>query len=323
MTSKTPEIDDRAISLPITSEICHIAEEFATRQPNSQKAERVRLNTIAVSVVNNYLEMLGIQTDLSASDSWNPVMQLCSDSADLAISGVGKLECRTVKTGADSCQIPLEVWDLRIGYVVVEIEDSGKEAKILGFIDRVATEELPLNTLQPLEYLIDRIYDLKESTADSSLVNLGNWFDSVFDAGWQTVESLFSPQQLIPALGFRNANASDGEPFDLSADMGVTRAKEIDLGVQLGDRGVILLIRLIPEANDRIGITLQVHPQPDKLYLPEALTLKILENSEEFMEAQARSQDNFIQLQFSGQTGERFTVEIVLNEARFSEHFRL
>lgn len=324
MTPKSPEISDLAISLPITSDILYQADRFAARQPNSQITERVWLNTIAISAVNNYLNMLGIQTDLTASDSWNPVMQLCSDSADLEISGVGKLECRPVKINQSKCQIPLEVWDLRIGYTVVEIDDLGKKANILGFISEVNTEELSLDALQPPEALLDRIHELQNSAVDNSIVNLGNWLDNIFDAGWQTISSLLLPERITPALGFRTQDASNFEPADSSSDMGITRAKEIDLGVQLSDRRVVLLIRLIPEENSQIGVTLQVHPQPNELYLPEALTLRILEDFQEvFMEAQARSQDNFIQLQFSGQPGERFTIEILLDDAKFSEQFQL
>ena len=324
MTPKSPEINNSAIALPVTSEIRHIAEEFSARQPNVLKAEQVRLNTIAVLVTDNYLQMLGIETDLSASDSWNPVMQLCSDTADLVISRVGKLECRPVRSNEDSCQIPLEVWDLRIGYTVVEIDDSAKKATILGFVSQVATEELPLNALQPPEALIDCIHQLQESPIDNSFVNLSQWLDNIFDAGWQTIESLFRPEQLTPALSFRNSDTSNSDRSDSSADAGVTRAKEIDLGVQLGDRSVILLLRLVPEENNTIGVTLQVHPSANELYLPENLNLRVLEDSNAvFLEAQARSQDNFIQLQFSGQLEERFTVEIVLDDVRFSENFQL
>lgn len=321
MTSKSSETENWAISLPITTEIRYVANQLAQKQLNRKKSEQVWLNTIAVSVVNNYLNMLSIQTDLLSSDSWNPVIQLCSDSADLIVSGVGKLECRPVKSGMSSCHIPLEVLNLRIGYTVVEIDDSLKEAKILGF-SAAASEQLTLDNLQPLEALINRIHELQSSAIDSKVTDLAQWLNDVFDAGWQSIESLFSPEQLTPALSFRHRDESNLDRFDSFAGTEITKAKTIDLGMQLYDLQLIVLLKVIPEENNSVSITLQIHPQPNEPYLPETLTLRILEDSKKvLMEAQARNQDNFIQLQFSGKPKEKFTVEIAFEEAIFSESF--
>ena len=52
--------------------------------------------------------------------------------------------------------------------------------------------------------------------------------------------------------------------------------------------------------------------------------LKVIESSGSvFMQAQARSQDNFIQLQFSGQPKERFKVQIILGDIELTEQFQL
>ena len=320
MIPKFPETEN-AISLPITGAIRHLAHEFAARQPTREKAEQVMLNTIAVSIVKNYLTLLDVPTDLASSDSWNPVMQLCSNVADLDIPGIGKLECRPVKSTATSCLIPLEVWDLRCGYVVVQIDELGKKAAILGFTPEITTEELPLSDLQPLESLIDRLHELKQLNTNTSVVNLAQWFDNIFDWGWQTIESLINPEQLTPALSLRSADLLSPNAV---ADNSIARAKLIDLGVQLGNRSIVLLVKLIPEENGNIAVTLRIHPQPHEICLPEALELRVLESSGNvFMEAQARSRDNYIQLQFSGQPQEIFTVEIRLANIKFTERFQL
>ncbi|WP_144870528.1 DUF1822 family protein [Hyella patelloides] len=328
MTSKSPKIDNFAVSLPITAEIRHTGSQFAAQQPTKEKAEQILLNTIAVSVVNNYLSMLGIHTDLAHSDSWNPVMQLCNNTADLEIPGVGKLECRPVKSAASSCQIPLEVWDLRIGYVVVQIDDSLKKADILGFILQVSTEELPLNDLKPPEALIDRIHELlesQESTDDNSLINLGQWFNNIFETGWQTVENLLTPEQLTPAFGFRSVELLEPTVSESQiVNNSVSRAKLINLGLQFNNRNVVLLLEIKPEESESIAVTLQVHSSSNDIYLPESLKLQVLESSGEvFMQAQARNRDNYVQLQFSGQAEEVFTVEITLGDVKFSEQFKL
>ncbi|MDJ0576994.1 MAG: DUF1822 family protein [Xenococcaceae cyanobacterium MO_234.B1] len=325
MIPKPPKIENFAIPLPITGETRQIASQFAAQQPIREKAEQILLNTIAVSVVNNYLNMLGISTNLSNSDSWNPVMRLCNNVADLDIPGVGKLECRPIKSSASSCQIPMEVWDLRIGYVVVQIDDSLRKAAILGFSSQVTTKELALANLRPPEKLIDCLHEFKESIADNSLINLGQWLNNVFETGWQTVESLLTSQQLTPAFGFRRAellepNVSESE----IANNRVSRAKLINLGLQFGKRNVVLLVEISPEEKGNIAVTLQVHPSSNDICLPKALELKVIESSDEvFMQAQARSRDKYIQLQFSGQSEEIFGVEIVLDGSKFSERFKL
>jgi hypothetical protein len=133
MSYNTNEMEDFALPLPITRMARRTAEEFANRQPTPQKAEQVRLNTLAVCVVNDYLQMMGIPTDLSVGDSWNPVVLLGADVADLEVTGVGRLECRPVRMHQQTCHIPPEVLSDRIGYVVVQIDESSLEATVLGF----------------------------------------------------------------------------------------------------------------------------------------------------------------------------------------------
>lgn len=326
MISQFSELENFAIPLPITAQSRQIALQFAARQPNRQKAEQVLLNTLAVLAVNNYLNMLEITTDLSGSDSWNPVMQISSNVADLEITGIGKLECRPIKNSASSCHIPMEVWDLSIGYVVVQIDDSFKKATILGFTHKVTTEELLISNLKPPEELIDCLHELTESTVDNALINLGQWFNNIVETGWETVENFLNPEQLSPAFGFRLGQVLESTITEESQrpNIRVRKAKLINLGLELNERNVVLLVEISSEENGNISVILQLHSNPNDIYLPEGLELRVLESSNEvFLQAQARSRDNYIQLQFSGQSEEVFTVEIILNDIKFSETFKL
>lgn len=326
-------INRNAISLPITSENRQIAAIFSAQQSTKQKEEQIYFNTLAVLIVNNYLSMLGVSTDLSHSDSWNPVMRACDNVADLEILGRGKLECRPVRNIDSSCHIPMEVWDLRLGYVIVKIDvdDYFKEATILGFLPQVSTAEVAISNLRPIEALIDHLHDLKElSLTNNNLVNLEHWLDNVFSSGWETIESLLNREQLTSAWrsrnrGFRNSEFISENFSQLGEiDPSIQRAKLIDLGIHLGDRQIILLVEITPEESGSIGVTLQIHPSLNGAYVPETLSLKVIESSGAvFMQAKARSRDDFIQLQFSGQPKERFTVQIVLNDVEFIEQFQL
>jgi hypothetical protein len=83
-------------------------------------------------------------------------------------------------------------------------------------------------------------------------------------------------------------------------------------------------VELTPESEQRRNILLQVHPAGNQLYLPPSLELTVLDDSGSiFLEAQARSADNYIQLQFRGLPGEEFSVRVALGDASIIEDFVL
>ncbi len=330
MANSTSQTKDFPLSLPITRAARRIAQEFAAGQPTPQKSEQCRLNTLAVCVMHDYLQMMGILTDLTASDSWNPVMRLCNDVADLEVTGVGYLECRPMRTHAPTCYIPPEVWSDRIGYVVVQLDESLREATVLGFTQTAAIEQLPISQLQPLEDLLTRLSHLMQPVADAesvanaeqkTLVNLSQWLENVFEIGWQTVEALFGPAEASLAFNFRrfeNSRKNDSN----HPEAGIRRAKLMDLGMQLAGHSVALIVELRPESTQKTDILIQVHPTGSQTYLPSLLQLIVFDEfGTIFLEAQARSADNYIQLQFSGKPGELFSVKVTLGDVSFTENF--
>ncbi|MBW4671454.1 MAG: DUF1822 family protein [Cyanomargarita calcarea GSE-NOS-MK-12-04C] len=304
-----------ALPLPISSAARRIAQQFSQGQLTKERAEQVMLNTLAVCVVNDYLQMMEIPTDLQAGDIYNPVMRVCTNIADLVLPGVGRLECRPVRSDEQVCSIPPETWEERVGYVVVEVDESLQEAKLLGFVRHASTEELSLSQLQPPEALIEHLGQLRQPT-----VNLGQWFAGMFDAGWETLESLWNQPEFRPAYAFRSGETVEENP---SKQQAVTRrAKLINLGIQIANQPVILLVEISPQANEQTNIRLQVHSAGNEIYLPQGVHLTILDESGAvFLEAQSRSADNYIQLQFRGELKERFSVKVALDEASVTQNF--
>jgi hypothetical protein len=358
MTYNTHEIDEFALPLPITSAARRKAQEFASQQPTPEKAEQVRLNTLAVHVVNDYLQLIGFPTDLSKSDIWQPLLRLSADVADVFVTGIGRLECRPLQKHRESCYIPPEVLSDRIGYVVVQIDESFLEATVLGFSKTVTSEELPLNQLQPIEDLIDHLHQpqvIEETateaetepityTTNTTKVNLSQWLGNIFETGWQAIETLLNQGEPELTIAFRSAESAvldselnlrepeletafrsaESTVFDseISAPGGIKRAKLIDLGMQLAGYTVALIVELTPQSHNRRHILLQVHPTGNQIYLPPLLQLTVLDEfGLVFLEAQARSADNYIQLQFSGLPGEQFSVKVALGEASITEDF--
>jgi hypothetical protein len=335
MTHPPDSFASVALPLPITQPALQAADRFARRQPTATKAAQVRLNTLAVWVVNDYLQLMGIATNLAASDSWNPIMQLSTNAADLEIVGVGRLECRPWMPSDSGCAMPADVWHDRIGYLVVHIDEAEREAKLLGFVETVTTEELPLRELHPPDRLLDHLDRLlhpatvvqltaqptvqpaARPVSDMRPIQLGQWFQSVFDAGWQTINSLLQASEFTLAYEFRGDPEGD-RPDPATV---IRRAKRFDLSIRTTIQPLVLVVELTLEGNDQTQIRLQVYAA-DAVYLPPGLQLTVLDQTGAvFLQAQSRETDNYLQLELSGQTGEAFSVRIQLGDESITEQF--
>ncbi|MBD2214266.1 DUF1822 family protein [Nostoc linckia FACHB-104] len=108
---------------------------------------------------------------------------------------------------------------------------------------------------------------------------------------------------------------------------GISRARLIDLGMQLGDCKVALIVTIRPKTEDKIGVRLQVQPISQQHKLPPNLILSVISGGETRLQAQTRSdeqgegKDKVLQLGFSPPPGTQFQVQVTLNEVRVSEEF--
>lgn len=298
-------IEPITFTVPLSFEAHEIAQQ-CSKQSSPKKFKQVYLNTLAVYAVDFYLRCMGFETDWPVSDSRNPLMLKLMNVADLDVKQIGKIECRPVLPDADICQIPYDAWGDRIGYVAVQLDQSLKQATLLGFTRTVA-KQVPLSALNSLEDLLvymNRIKQLKP-------INLMNWFDDVFDAGWQVIDELLNSQQL--QLNFRSNNA-----------VPIKRGHQIDLGMQLAEHSVALIVTLPPEPELEVNIEIEVHPMGNQTYLPPGLKLMLMNESEELLyQVEARKADNFIKFEFTPDLRELFSINIALGDANLRQSFRL
>ncbi len=421
-------LDDFSIPLFIPSEAKILAKEFAAQQPTRQKAKQVYLNTLAVCMVNNYLRIMNIPTNLSAGDSWNPAVRLYTDVADLEVVGRGRLECRPIPSNWDVdstvCFVPPETQSDRIGYVVVELDLEQELATLLGFVETVEnwislkqlrspdellehlivspqTETVPTsveNSVEnpvflrqlrsPDELVEDLIVSPQTETVPTS-VNLRQWLQNTITTGWETVETLLFPPELIAVRGgetavVENVNSvaavlrllEPDQSEDVRAqaagvlgDMGVCtpttidaltelletaedeetrwqaalslgkldphhpqagmkRVRAINLTSKRNPEQVALMVAIMPKANNRIGVWLQVEPLGKLTVLPGGLTLKVLSMSGETrLQVEARSDqqgrglDRSIGRRFSPPPETGFQVQIQLGSLTVTEEF--
>ncbi len=297
MNSQEISQEIELLEIPLGIEAHRRARQFSAEQTTNEKGKQVYLNTLAVYAVHRYLQWLQIETDLSQSESWHPVLRRRLDVADLSLPGIGNLECRPVLPRETSLSLPPEVTEDRIGYLAVGLNESMTTATLLGFINKVNQETLPLSQLGSLEDFLEQINTLEP-------VHLRQFFEDIFKKGWKKLEPALS----LLAIRFQPR---------------VIGVKQINLGTQLSDCSLDLILTLTKNPSQHICIKVQVRSSEGKK-LPEGLKLIVIDESgESFFEASTRINDNTLQTPqaFRGELKERFTLKVVLGEASFTEHF--
>ncbi len=312
-----PEISP--VPLPISRAAIQTAEQFAQQQPTPVKAAQVYRNTLAVWVMNDYLQMLGVPTQLTASDSWNSVLRLCADVADLQLLGLGKLECRPVLPGVHYCWIPPETWEDRIGYVAIRLDEINAAAHFLGFLPAVANAEVALSLWRSPTDLFEHLAQLRPaSTAAPGMIALGRWFQGEIAAGWQSVASLLrSHQQTFAFRGDATLAAELAEATEFT----IEQAKFITFS---NHDPIALVMKLALDRQNVTHVLLQVYPLGASSYLTPGLALIVLdETGDIFLAVEATAANDYMQLQFSGTEGELFQVQVSIGTDNYQEFFMI
>ncbi len=297
-----------------------LAEKFCQHQSNLQKAEQVYLNTLAVYAVNYHLQCLGFETNWTQSDSWDSMMQTFLDVADLQVNNYGKLECRPVLPEAEAVYVPEEVWEERIGYVAVQLDESLTEATLLGFAETVSTQQLNLSELRSLEELPEYLSQFKQVQAVREPVNLSQWLRDIFEPSWETIEAIFAPSQAEFAFTTRNPSSLKASTPELPVN-GVKRGKRLNLE-RLGEsEQIAVFVGLSPTSSPQLDITVEVCPIGGQRYLPRELQVMVLDDQEKaVLQAEAGSSEG-LEFQFSGEIGESFSVKVTLGEVSITQEF--
>ena len=155
---------------------------------------------------------------------------------------------------------------------------------------------------------------VRERVLNQVRTKLSRWLQEIVDEGWQTIDALINSEANL-ALSTRN----------IFLETGTKAGKLINLGMQLGSQTVVMLITVTQEAEEKIGISLQVYPTGGESYLPPDLKVALLSKAGKILqEVRSRPQDNYIQLKsFKAEPGKRFSIEISLGDASVTEEFEL
>ncbi len=293
--------------MPVTQNAKQLAGQFASQQPTEDKARRVYLNTLAVCAIDNFLRIMGVPTNLKAGDSWNPAVRFAADIADLTITGVGRLECRpSIDRVTEVYPVPPEACSDRIGYTVVHFDETQMEATLLGFVPTLNDDKIRLRDLQPIDKLLVHLARLKAKVQIApSIVALSRWIEGVFEDSWQALETLFAAPH--PEFAFRLKHQS------------VKRAKSLNF--EHSPSSIALTVALDTTNTPKIELLVGLYPL-ERTYLPPRLKLVLLDEEEKVvMEAETRHENQNVQFEFRGETGDRFSVRVELGEDSIVESF--
>ncbi len=317
----TYPLDASTFITPITLRAHQHAQHICQYQRDRQTAKQAYLNVLAASAVSTYLRCMGIETRADISQSVDPIFQTVMDTGALEIAGQGSLECRPVLPGQSVMHVPPEVWTDRLGYVAVQLDETLCQATLLGFIETIDVQEVPLDQLNPLDQLPQHLCQRHRPQVVTTRTSLSQWLEHRIDDSWRSLDSLLGSPQ--PALAFRG-NTQLNEAF-------VQRAKLLDLGLQLDHQYLALLIAVTPTAHeergaglhDQVDVVAQLHPGRGMTYLPTDIEMSLLSDvGEALQNVRSRQYDNYIQLRrFRGIPGECFDIQVTWGNANIIETF--
>ncbi|MEB3216239.1 MAG: DUF1822 family protein [Nostocales cyanobacterium 94392] len=353
------------ISIPITQSDRNHANKFAQEQSNPEKAKQVYHNTLAVLVTNNYLQMLDVETALQQSYCWNTYARLSTNIADLNLPGKGHLECRSILKGNDTCDVPQDVWNNRIGYVVVQLDEDCKQGNLLGFVPQVNNNMLNIKKLQALDNLFELLH------SNQTVIQLNRWLENAIDTGWKNLEEIIDKQTINHLFVFADispkvANSEKMEDIvtqlyssqdeikkvDSDSEKALIHLlknthneeirwkaaellweinpqnpaggirKAIDLGIHFHQNAVALMVAILPKPDESLAILIRVYPGGNKNHLPPGLRLSGLDaEGNSFFTVQSRNKDNYIQFKFTAELGDKFNIQVALDDANITERF--
>jgi hypothetical protein len=321
-------LETQPTTVAISSSDHQIAMNFAKQQANTQRGQQIYLNALAVQAVHHYLEWFGITSNPPQSDSWQLIDQWVTQVADLAIPGIGKLECCPVLPSQTMVMLPSDR-DERLGYVAVEFSDQLDSVNLRGFLpanNNLQADTILLSEFQPLENIFECLAPSESPVRAAAMViqggNLSRWLQNLIEPGWQTLEELLNQTGLEVAYA-RSAAMPTLVPTE-DVELTVSRFRTIDFGVRINHQPLILMISVTPLETSERQILVRVIAGGNQNYLPEGLELKILNEAAmpiDNLAVTAQEDYELIQLTFTGDINETFSLQLDLDDETFQIPF--
>ncbi|MDY6896508.1 MAG: DUF1822 family protein [Cyanobacteriota bacterium] len=149
-------------------------------------------------------------------------------------------------------------------------------------------------------YATQHEIDKVDSDSEKALIHLlKNTFSE--ETRWKAAELLWEINPENPAGGIRKA---------------------VDLGMHFGEHLIALMVAILPKPDGSMAILTRVYPGHNTNYLPQGLQLSGLDaTGNSFFTVTSRNKDNYIQFKFTAELGDKFNIQLALNDANITESF--
>ncbi|PSN16455.1 hypothetical protein C7271_20240 [filamentous cyanobacterium CCP5] len=305
MSSLPDHQTNRDIPVLVRQSSLETARAFAAEAADPTKGKQICLNTLSVLSVHEYLSILGIATDVTEGDGWQPHLRLIDNPADIYLAERGLVECIPVAPGTTEISVSPDVQFRRIAYVVVELQEPFQEAQLKGFgkASEITHDRLSIDQLHPIS-------DLPQHLAKFHASHLGQWFQGHIESIWQPPEQIIATR--YPAFRFRAQSGPilrKARPITLKSDVGLPLQLGLIIAAKSGDESIFVSAQLHPgiksNAESNIGCT-----------LPAGVVLELRSDEEKMIQAvsaRPTPADTFIQLKpFECFPNEQYQICVIL-----------
>jgi hypothetical protein len=288
--------------------LSYTAHDLAQRRKDNRPAY---LNTLAIYAVDQYLQRLQFETDLSRQQAW--WKQSLLNSAPLEVEKIGQIECIAVPPGATMAEIPSAAIEGRVSYVFVQIDEALQTAEILGFTNKYSAK-LALNKLQPLDDLIDHLCDLETQPI---VVKLGEWLAGKFTAGWQQVENLIYPDSLV--LAYRRS-LSSAEVLNK-----ISQGLPVFFGDTPDSLSVQLIVNILQMPDKKYEVQIRIYPKnPPNSTLPDGLKFTVADDQGQKMYTiEIEKEYVWREAILNAQKGEKFSIALEIDGTEIIKYFEV
>ena len=160
---------------------------------------------------------------------------------------------------------------------------------------------------------------------EKEIVNLSEWVQEagdLFTGGWQTVKYFLNNLEGDPGA-YRFSSAVRSGEIEINDFKAIASCiKLFELQCSQTSQPIPVVINLSSESKQERDILLQVYPCKGERYLLPGLQMLVLDAEDKvFLKATAGEADDYIQLRCCAETGESFSVKLLLDYASVTEYF--
>lgn len=146
----------------------------------------------------------------------------------------------------------------------------------------------------------------------------------------EAIQAAAAPPDLVPVLVDLMETTTDSEVRWRAADLlrniepdhpASGDRRGLDLGIALGGHRLALMVAVLPRPNRGIDVLARVYPLDNNLLPPNLEFTGLDASGSAFLTVESRARDNYIQIKFSADEGEQFSLRVAIAGASLTQSF--